>query len=635
MNLIIVTYLLYLLVQQVLTQPWNYVMLNPSGFQIIAESITGCTTLKSEGTSGDYYWTVSIGAYITGQNAGTDWGNCNNESSSDGLWRTTDGSLCIQNTWIYVANIGDSSKWYTINPISSNPCTTLDINGVNTLLPWCATKVAYVAGSKLSTTLYNCSSISFLAVTTNTTNDYYIRNCNYEGYLSQIDSSSLDFVFINSSSLIGDPNYVSFESYNLPGYYLINDNGRLRIDQLDSSTLFMQDASFKIVDNLSAVNYSYNLMANYSALQSYSDPSSYVTWIPSNDSTCDMYGDMYVEQYQNDADYINRVSFKIVPAYIPKTNTNTNNNLLSIILGAGIFFGCIICVIVCIICCVCRCVRSKSKSSSPIKLSTYQHTYTQPNNSGVINKNKIRDPFEGIRVFEYARWIDDFHFNEGTPGLALNAASIFADKYPRKSCIDEILTCGLSSRLKEFQLIISLCKKLPYKLNHLNLDDNELMALYIYTSNIPNGKIEYQFYYNFNIDLREATNVEEIGIWKGYIFYLFNALRKFPNVNCIAYRGLKIKEDEINIFTNKYLQGKYIEWGSFASTTTDSNISKDFSSGSEIPVIFIIKISNGKDIKNYSMFPQENEILLCPSTFLVTKEIYKENGFFYVHLTEK
>jgi len=52
-------------------------------------------------------------------------------------------------------------------------------------------------------------------------------------------------------------------------------------------------------------------------------------------------------------------------------------------------------------------------------------------------------------------------------------------------------------------------------------------------------------------------------------------------------------------------------------------------------VILKIKIWNGKDIKNYSANPSEQEILLSPNMkFVVTKGFHEEKGWFYVHLIQ-
>jgi hypothetical protein len=63
------------------------------------------------------------------------------------------------------------------------------------------------------------------------------------------DGSTLfaaDATFCARASLVGDGAFRSFESKNLPNYYLRHAGGRLRIDPFADNAVYRADASWRI-----------------------------------------------------------------------------------------------------------------------------------------------------------------------------------------------------------------------------------------------------------------------------------------------------------------------------------------------------------------------------------------------------
>jgi hypothetical protein len=84
----------------------------------------------------------------------------------------------------------------------------------------------------------------------------------------------------------------------------------------------------------------------------------------------------------------------------------------------------------------------------------------------------------------------------------------------------------------------------------------------------------------------------------------------------------------------QYKVGRPIQWGAFASTSTNVEVSKGFTSKDD-GILFKITVTCGKDINKYSFFPSEGEILLSPShRFLVSSAPYDLDGFTVIELVQ-
>jgi len=165
--------------------------------------------------------------------------------------------------------------------------------------------------------------------------------------------------------------------------------------------------------------------------------------------------------------------------------------------------------------------------------------------------------------------------------------------------------------------------------NPKNLTQDEFLAVGFYTWDIGfSGSRENNLFYHLNQSLRkrDPTTIKK---WSGYLYYLQSALNKFPNIECLVYRGIPDKDVVIKNYT--FL--RRITWSSYSSTTTSLKKAQEFAGPQG--VIMKIKVTHGKDICEYSAFQQENEVLLSPNFKLtVTRTIYQEDGNLFVDLSQ-
>ena len=96
------------------------------------------------------------------------------------------------------------------------------------------------------------------------------------------------------------------------------------------------------------------------------------------------------------------------------------------------------------------------------------------------------------------------------------------------------------------------------------------------------------------------------------------ALRKLPRVTGqVLYRGVR---GEVNLDKDHYSKGNVVVWPALSSTSPDMSTTKAFlekgskkkKKGKESGTLFIISNAWGYNIQPYSLFPDEEEILLEP-----------------------
>ena len=89
----------------------------------------------------------------------------------------------------------------------------------------------------------------------------------------------------------------------------------------------------------------------------------------------------------------------------------------------------------------------------------------------------------------------------------------------------------------------------------------------------------------------------------------FTALSKLPSANHrIIYRGVKLD------LRRKYEQGERIVWWGFSSCTKAVGVleNEQFFGKSGTRTLFAIESDTGKNIREHSFYPHEDEILLLP-----------------------
>jgi hypothetical protein len=155
-----------------------------------------------------------------------------------------------------------------------------------------------------------------------------------------------------------------------------------------------------------------------------------------------------------------------------------------------------------------------------------------------------------------------------------------------------------------------------------NLTQDEIAAINLYT-------IESDFYRVFNQTLRERDRKKLIPFFP-YLKHLLLGLNKLSSYNGKLWRGVKL-----NLKQN-YPEGKKFFWWSFSSCTVNLKVleSEQFCGKSGNRTLFCISSQKGKDIKMFSNFSDEGEVLLMPGYFIVKGVMEPANGLIIIDIEE-
>ena len=119
-----------------------------------------------------------------------------------------------------------------------------------------------------------------------------------------------------------------------------------------------------------------------------------------------------------------------------------------------------------------------------------------------------------------------------------------------------------------------------------------------------------------------------------YIWGLLKAINMLPAVGGVTlWRGCKAP---ITAFPN-YRVGEEVTWYGFSSTSPDLQVQEEFTGKKGSRVLFMLHMRSccGRDIKEFSMFPKESEVLLPPNVCFVVKAVVNlGNGLHQIQLEE-
>ncbi|CAF3904202.1 unnamed protein product [Adineta steineri] len=152
------------------------------------------------------------------------------------------------------------------------------------------------------------------------------------------------------------------------------------------------------------------------------------------------------------------------------------------------------------------------------------------------------------------------------------------------------------------------------------LTHDESAAIYIYS--MPSS-----FFSSLNNILR-AENRHALKPWFAYLKLLMTALKKLPSTKTVVWRG--VFGDVGSVFANNNID----IWWDVNSTSMDLKIVQPFLG--ESGTLFAIEAICGKDISQFSAFPEEQEVILIPGTYvrLKTEALIYRDSLFIVHLDE-
>jgi hypothetical protein len=164
------------------------------------------------------------------------------------------------------------------------------------------------------------------------------------------------------------------------------------------------------------------------------------------------------------------------------------------------------------------------------------------------------------------------------------------------------------------------------------LDENQVVALAAYSHDSGGGQ-EGNVFFELNCALRKRGQEERTALidgWGVYMHYIMAAMAKLPQVEGVCYRGYPDKA----VVLAQYKPGRPIQWGAFASTSADFDITKGFTDAAT-GVIFKLTVTDGRDINAFSFFPHEAEVLLSPQhRFHVSSAPYEQDGYTVVDMVQ-
>ena len=182
----------------------------------------------------------------------------------------------------------------------------------------------------------------------------------------------------------------------------------------------------------------------------------------------------------------------------------------------------------------------------------------------------------------------------------------------------------LSSEINELDRSIQEARKhCQYPSQH-SLTRDESAAVFLYTMEAG----EQSFYRVLNKILRDEDR-NKSKKWFSYLKLFDTALKKLSTKRCNLWRGVS------GDLSKYFHEGDVITWWSITSCSLSAKEAEKFLNPNENSTLFMIEAVNGKDISDYTIYPNEKEIVLRSGTqFCVKSNALKHGKFNMIHLEE-
>ncbi len=166
------------------------------------------------------------------------------------------------------------------------------------------------------------------------------------------------------------------------------------------------------------------------------------------------------------------------------------------------------------------------------------------------------------------------------------------------------------NNLEKFKIAWKKAEDFVKNKNYKGLPNNNVIAIYLYSDNIV--------FNHFNNDTRYGKEQYRETRYKWYSLYFLlteaiQILNKTQNTCYSTFRGTKVK-------FNENVLNKEVRFGSFASSSLNINITKNFGNVS----CFEINTCEGADVSKYSKLPREKEVLIPPYEKFKVTDIKKK-----------
>ncbi|UJR34216.1 hypothetical protein I4U23_021622 [Adineta vaga] len=180
----------------------------------------------------------------------------------------------------------------------------------------------------------------------------------------------------------------------------------------------------------------------------------------------------------------------------------------------------------------------------------------------------------------------------------------------------ELLLSFLPNLLSFVQIVKDKCSN---PTDNLTIDESASIMLY----SMNWQPMEECLYHKLNATLR-CRDRQTLKPWLSYLRLLLQALSRLPSISTIVYRHVQMN------LIDRYPSNQTFHWWAFSFCTLSSE-----KYHSNLHTQFTIECSSGKDIRNHSYFPNDDQILLLPGIeFKVRTSSKDADGLCNIHLEE-
>eukprot|EP01103_Thecamoeba_quadrilineata_P003884 TRINITY_DN13620_c0_g1_i1.p1 TRINITY_DN13620_c0_g1~~TRINITY_DN13620_c0_g1_i1.p1 ORF type:complete len:204 (+),score=37.19 TRINITY_DN13620_c0_g1_i1:129-740(+) len=186
-------------------------------------------------------------------------------------------------------------------------------------------------------------------------------------------------------------------------------------------------------------------------------------------------------------------------------------------------------------------------------------------------------------------------------------------------------------QIQHCDLLIDFCVQRTHHLITIliGLTFEEIFSMVTYTLDNPTANDKsLNLYYQLNKSIREGNSSV---MWQNYMFYLNSCWSKLPSLsNLTVYRAIDIPVD----VKCEYMDGNKISWKSFTSTSIDKEAVEKFLGAPKKGTIFEIEVKDGRRIKDFSVYNDEEEVLLPPNSRFEVKSSRVDGDLTTIYLLQ-
>mmetsp|Transcript_1031 Transcript_1031/g.1431 ORF Transcript_1031/g.1431 Transcript_1031/m.1431 type:complete len:931 (-) Transcript_1031:120-2912(-) len=167
---------------------------------------------------------------------------------------------------------------------------------------------------------------------------------------------------------------------------------------------------------------------------------------------------------------------------------------------------------------------------------------------------------------------------------------------------------GFAYDSKNVKIALRHSKKVAKTYNFMTMD--EIPSIVLYT--MEASPREDSLYFAMNAALRDK-NREGVKKWRDFVWLFLHALKKLPPAKTMSVvRGAKTSHTTMGLELD---EGDDFTWSGFSSVTTTIDVMKTFLGDHGDRTLIQLELIErvARDIKDFSFYPSENELLLPPN----------------------